>query len=59
MKEAFVWLTAARKTMWIPSKHSRKSMLFPILNLNPGPTLHNEAQDAGSPMICTTEPAKH
>jgi hypothetical protein len=25
--------------MWIPSKHSRKSVLFPILNLNPGGTL--------------------
>jgi hypothetical protein len=47
MKEAFVWLTAARKTMWIPSKHSRKSVLFPYLNLHPGRTLHNQAQDAG------------
>ena len=55
--EAFVSLAAVRKTMWIPSKHSRKSVLFPILNLNPGRPLHNE--DAGSPMICTAEPAKH
>jgi hypothetical protein len=56
MKEAFVWLTAVRKTMWIPSRHSRKSVLDPILNLNPGGRLHSEAQDAGSPMTCRTEP---
>ena len=34
-------------------------MLFYILNLNPGRTLHNEPQDASSPMIYTAEPAKH
>jgi hypothetical protein len=52
-------LTAVRKTTWIPSMHSRKSVLFPILNLNSGRTLHNQSQDAGSPMTCTTETARH
>ncbi len=47
MKAAFVSLTAVRKTMWIPSKHSRKSVLFPYLNLHPGRTLYDQAQDAG------------
>jgi len=47
MKEAFVWLTAVWKTMWIPPKHPRKSVLFPYLKLHPGRTLHNQAQDAG------------
>jgi hypothetical protein len=58
MKEAFVSFTAVRKIMWIPSKHWRTSVLFPMLNLNPGRTLRNQAQDAGSLMTCTAEPAR-
>jgi hypothetical protein len=41
MKEAFVSLTAVKKTM------------------GAGRRLHPEAQDAGLPMTCTAEPAKH
>jgi hypothetical protein len=47
MREAIVSLTAVGKTTWIPSKHSRKSVLFPILNLNPGGTLHNRGAGRG------------
>jgi hypothetical protein len=58
MKEAFVSLTAREEDYVILSKPWRKSVLFPILNLNQGRTLRNEAQDAGSPMTCTAEPAQ-